>query len=576
MKKILILATIALVGASLTSCDDFLDDNRYPLTSIVNTPAYWSNTSNCQLQVDRYITNFPGYGSGGSGGWFYFKYLSDDQVGATFADWAYPTETSTVGEWDYSTVRGANYIITGVRSSSLTASQKTNYEGIAKLIRAFEYYQLVRMFGDVVWESEPVDPADGDILYGPRTSRDVVMDSVINDLDYAIACISTESDKLSWSKDLARAIKSEVCLYEGTFCRYRTQADNGLAPNEDRAKKFLNECVSVSQELMNKYGFSDDYQSIYNSTWTETAGIVDGTKIPALSSHPELIFGRRYDPVNGMHSTVSYTASSTTTSGMSLDAFNAFLFKDGKPSKLTSEDNTLVGVPETGGLSIANLLAVRDGRLSVLTDDHVYYTGMTWSREGCSGMSSSSGFGVAKYDNVLLPVSARTNSARNYTSAPIYWTSYIYCNYAEAKAELGTLSNADLDATLNKLYTRAGLPTQTVDGLSNMNDPDNNMGVSSLIWEVRRCRRCELMFDNWIRYWDLVRWHQLELLDSRTHPNVLLGAYMANAPVQTANVNGYVDGRNGLERKYDAKYYLYPIPTGEIDLNPSLGKNPGW
>ena len=65
MKKIFALALIATAGAALTGCNDFLDDNRYPLTSIVNNPAYWSNPSNCQLQVDRYQDELqPGYGSG--------------------------------------------------------------------------------------------------------------------------------------------------------------------------------------------------------------------------------------------------------------------------------------------------------------------------------------------------------------------------------------------------------------------------------------------------------------------------------------------------------------------------------
>ena len=89
MKKIFALALIATAGAALTGCNDFLDDNRYPLTSIVNNPAYWSNPSNCQLQVDRYQDELqPGYGSGSGYGWSLFKTLSDDQVGSSFADWA--------------------------------------------------------------------------------------------------------------------------------------------------------------------------------------------------------------------------------------------------------------------------------------------------------------------------------------------------------------------------------------------------------------------------------------------------------------------------------------------------------
>lgn len=61
-------------------------------------------------------------------------------------------------------------------------------------------------------------------------------------------------------------------------------------------------------------------------------------------------------------------------------------------------------------------------------------------------------------------------------------------------------------------------------------DPANNMGVSNLIWEIRRCRRCELIMDNWYRYWDLIRWHQLDKLDSTKYPNIMLGANVSNVP----------------------------------------------
>ena len=577
MNKILTLAGLALAGVALTGCDDFLNDNRYPLTSIVNTPEYWSNPSNCQLQVDRNIDFMPAYGTGGGqNGWFYFKTLNDDQVGSTFADWAYPTAMPKVDEWDYSWVRGTNYIINGVYGSSMSVSNKANYLAIARLQRAIAYYRLVRMFGDVVWENEPVDPADTEILKGPRTDRDIVMDSVLNDLKFAVEHIAQAKSAQSWSRDLAKAVLSEVALYEGTFCKYRTQADNGKAPDATRAEKFLRECANASEALLASYGFRDDFKSIYNSTWNETDGI-NGTKITALSANPELIFGREYNSVNGLNSLISFTASSTTTSGMSLDAFKSFLFRDGKPAATTSLDNTLVGVPVgTTGLSIQNLLDVRDARLSCTTDPYVYYQNMTWSRAGTTGMNSSSGFGVAKYDNIDLPVVNRQNSAQNYTSAPLYWTSYIACNYAEAKAELGEFDQAAFNKSLKKLYERAQLPISGPADLSAINDPANNMGVSSLLWEIRRCRRCELMFDNWIRYWDLIRWHQLDKLDNSKYPDVLLGAYMANSPVSIDNKNGYVDGSKGMTRKYDPKYYLYPIPTEQLDLNPELGKNPGW
>ena len=58
MKNILSAAILAVVGLSLAGCDDFLDDNRYPETSIVNSPQYWNNPDNCELQINRYYQYF--------------------------------------------------------------------------------------------------------------------------------------------------------------------------------------------------------------------------------------------------------------------------------------------------------------------------------------------------------------------------------------------------------------------------------------------------------------------------------------------------------------------------------------
>ncbi len=586
MKKLNILAIAALSATVLTGCNDFLNDNRYPVTDIENSPTYWSNSANCQLQVDRFTDELSAAYGTSANGWFLFKTLSDDQVGSSFSNWEYPTETSKVSEWNFRVVRGCNYVIEGVASSDLTESEKANFTGIARMVRGYKYYTLVRMFGDVTWEDHVVDVDDDAILYGPRTPRDQVMDYVLADLQYAIANIAANDSKTTWSKDYARAILSEVALYEGTFCRYRTLADNGYAPDEERAKKYLQISAEASDYLLGKYGFCDDYQSIYNSTWLGD----NNTGITALSTNPELIVGRRYDKTNGRNSIIAYTCSSTTTSGMSLDAFNAFLFKDGKPRSTTSLDKTVIGVPSTYAigdtelpeLSIQNLLDVREARLSIITDPAVYYKGMEWARHGATGMTSSSGFGIAKFDNIKFTVTERQNDSQNYTSAPLYWTSYIACNYAEAMAELGKFDQAAFNKSLKKLYERAGLGDIVTgpDYLAGINDLDNNMGVTSLLWEVRRCRRCELMFDNWIRYWDLVRWHQLDLLDSNKYPNVLRGAYVANAPVAptagTVDAEGYYKPYTN-QRTFNAKYYLYPIPTEQLDLTKGvIGKNPGW
>lgn len=564
MKRIYKYFAVALAVTTLASCDDFIEDNRYPLDQQTNSPMYWNNAANVTNQCNTFYNNYYGYGRGDSGGLFYYKTLSDDQAGRSFTNWTYVNAMASMSDWSnpFIEIRRANYIINNVRTSSLSDVEKRNFEGIARLNRAWQYFDLVRKFGDVQWIGVVVDPADSEVVYAARDDRDVVMDSVLADLNYACANIKAQSGKTAWSKDMANAMKADITLWEGTFCKYRTQADNGKAADAARAEKFLKECVTACEKVMaSGYEIGDDYQATYNST--------------SLSGSNNIIFFKEYQNNLMYHSLIAYTCSSTQINGMTKDAFDAYLFKDGKPLALTTENKSDVGeVDADGNYSIAKLLEVRDGRLAKTIDPIVYYQGMSWARSGAMEMTSSTGYGVSKYDNVDLPLDNRTQTVKNYTCAPIYWLEVVFCNYAEAKAELGTITDADLDKTINKLYARAGLPALKANvGFS---DPANKWGVSDIIWEVRRCRRCELMFDNWFRYWDLVRWHKLDKLDSQKNPEILLGANMTAAPVDILNVGGYVDGSHGGVRVYNSKYYLYPIPTDQITLNDKLTQNPGW
>jgi len=296
-----------------------------------------------------------------------------------------------------------------------------------------------------------------------------------------------------------------------------------------------------------------------------------------LSKNSEMIFYKAYKQSLLTHSLIAYVCSSTQIHGMTKDAFDSYLFVDGKPLALTSHDQNIIPPMVDGDLSLVNMLNIRDKRLSQTIDPVMLYTGNTYRRyTGDVEMTSSTGYGVRKYDNPEIPLAYRNKTSTNYTHAPLFWLAVVYLNYAEACAELNDIKPEDLNISINLLRDRAGLPPLTVDvGFS---DPANNHGVSDLIWEIRRERRCELMFDNWFRYWDLIRWHQLDKLDSANYPNILLGGDVRNDPGCKADkVGELIDGSKGGTRVYDKKYYLYPVPSAQIDLNPQLKpNNPGW
>lgn len=585
MKKHIIFGLIAVAAAGLTSCNDFLDDNRYPLDKQTDNPAYWTSKVNVQAQIATLYPNFTGYGATTS--WvndFWYRSLSDDQCssigsGATvsFSTWNYQKVPSANSVWDasYAEIRRCNYIINYTNLSNAAENNDCIAQG--RLIRAMQYYDLVRNLGDVPLVTEVLNP-DSHEVYGERVNRNTVMDFVLEDLDFAVNNILAKDGKLEFSVDLANAMKSEICLYEAAYARYHQK-------DEARAKKYYAEVVKACNALMEKgYSLSANYLDNYIS-------YLNGT--PSLLSNTEIIFARAYSADLG-HSCASYLSTETKILGMTKSAFDSYLFKDGKPKALTSYDTTdLPTITEDGTFDISALLAVRDDRLAQTIDPQLAFGDVvSFRRPNSNALTSTTGYTIKKYINPGASYDATIKNGANSECAPIYWLAYTYCDYLEARAELGELTDGDITKCMKPLWERAKIDTSNLSKayLESMNDPANNMGVSSLLWEIRRLRRSELMFDHNHRYWDLIRWHKLDLLDTTKpeHIDITLGANVSGASAEqlagTFTDNGYINGaRNSttLEtRVFNDRYYLQPLGSNIISLYNAKGlelkNNPGW
>ncbi len=568
MKKIsLIFGTLFLGAFSFSSCTDMLE--KEPLDEFTNNSDFWSNEVTVESYANAFFEQFTGYGTTGFGD-FYFPGLTDDQVSSSFTNWDYINIPASNSSWSatYEEIRRSNLMIQSLEdyAGAMDPAVKNHWIGVARLMRAFQYWDLVRKFGDCVWVDKPLD-VNSPELYAARDDRDMVMDKVLEDLDFAVKNINAFTSNTTWSSQMAEAMKARICLWEGTFRKYRNEQENGKAADPEGANKFLQACVEACEVIMPQFSLCDDYQSLYNST--------------DLSSNPEIIFCKAYQQDVMGHSTINYTCMSTEQNGMSKDAFDSYLKLDGTLPVPGVDDVGEWKQNENDGayhIDIQNILDTRDKRLAKQIDHILCYQGIGWPRiAGGTAMTSSTGYSVCKFDNLTIPEYYRVNGSENYTWAPLFWLAEVYLNFAEAKAELGTLSNEDLDKSINLLKDRAGLPHITI---SPADLGDNDMGVSPLIWEIRRERRCELMFDNKFRYWDLIRWHQLDKLDTTLHPEITMGANLASDPTAekavTLTADGYIDASNGMTRTYEYKHYLYPIPSGQITLNPDLGQNPGW
>ena len=578
MKKIFLFFAAGLL---LTSCSDLLDTEPYDQFTKQN---YFTSETNVELFANYFYNTFTGYGSGS--GDYYFNNLNDDQGTTGIARWTYTSVPASAASWNtpYTEIRRANTLISAVPGiSSMSDASKNNWIGVGRLYRAWQHYKVVRNFGDCYYVDKELDSNDDDLLYGPRQPRNDVMDKVLEDLNFACSNITmNDGSRVAFNKWVALAMKAEICLYEGTYSKY-------VANNLSRATTYLNEAKNACQEIMNsgKFKLNASYKENFDDD--------------NLSGNEEMILYKHYVQGTMAHGTIDYTCGSTQVNGINKDAFDSYLFRDGKPLATTTMDKSDKGkvsmIIDNSGLyttpqpyiNMVDVFANRDPRLTAQVDTILQFVGCGFARfPGQASISaqstSSTGYGVMLFDNVKY---AGANNAQrqstngNYTDAPIFWYAEILLNYAEACAELGNCTQGDLDKSINLLRDRVNMPHLAVGVAA---DPANNMGVSNLIWEVRRERRVEMMFCMNDRYYSLQRWNQLDKLDTQKYPNLCRGAYVKGFDAQgidisrvTIDADGYINcTNNGAPRIWDSKYNLFPIPSGQISLNPAMGQNPGW
>ena len=547
-----------------TSCDLLNND---PYDSFTKNNFFTSET-NVEMYTNYFYAEWSGYGNNGSYGTFYFPTLNDNQAVTGITPWDFTTISATDGTWDasYEEVRCANILLENLDGVDMSAASMAYYKSLGHLYRAWQHFCVVRKFGDCYWVDHSLTTEDTDILYGPRQNRNTVMDNILVDLNYAVDNMGEKNidSRTAYNVYVAQAIKAQICLFEGTYARYHQG-------NDERAEKYLQEAKTAAEAIINSGKFeltpgAEGYRANYNSL--------------ELAGNNEMIMYKNYVQDILRHATQDYCCGSTPTNGMSKSAFNSYLMKDG--SLPTGDDKGVLGTDgyDKGKPVIYALLEARDPRLAQQIDGYLCYVGNNRARyEGVEGQigaaenTVTTGYGILKFDEPETPSGLRQSTTGNVTDCPLFWLAEILLTHAEACAELG--EDADATASINKLRARAGMPN-----LKLQNDPANNMGVSDLIWEIRRERRVELMFDNNDRYWSLIRWHQLDKLDTEVYPDQTKGAWIdaswPGADQVKRDAEGYIDLNDTYVRKFEEKHYLAPIPSGQISLNPKIGQNPGW
>jgi len=469
--------------------------------------------------------------------------------------------------WNF--VRAINIGLENYPNADIPDDVRNRYVGEARLFRGWFYHHIVKMFGDAPWVDRELN-IDSEELFAARVPREEVMDNVLADLNFATEHIPNDwgdgNDPGRLNRWVALLIKSRVCLFEGTWRKYH----GGSNP-----EMWLREAADAAKELMD-----NGPHSIY-TTGDPTQDYNSFHRTMDMSGNPEIMVFRRY--VLGIRNNHTQNYYSYT-GGATRNFVEDYLCEDGLPITLSSLYQ--------GDDRIEDVFENRDPRLrqTILhPDDSEFY--MYHNADGRSypriqgqqgGRTSSTGYHVIKHYNATDMIGAAFNTGE-FPSLILRYAEALL-NYAEAKAELGEITQVDLDMSINLLRDRVEMPHLDVNPPMDPRYADD--GISPLLVEIRRERRIEL-FGEGFRYDDLRRWKQgkkLEKPDMGIQWNAEAEARYENAIIFTSvdpeNGKTYIDvyqNTDWANPTFDEnRDYLWPIPLNDLAQNPNLGQNPGW
>lgn len=594
MKKNIILYSFIALLSGTAGCSDMLDE--YPLDAI-SPETYYNNADELRSATNQFYGMFPGAASG---------YTESANVVCIFNLPAEVQGIRTVptsgGGWNWEYLRAVNFYLShSVRCDDVDARE--HFDGIARFFRAYFYFEKVKRFGEVPWFDRELSSTDPE-LFRPRDSRDFIMDKILDDLTYAIDNISDKKDLYNVTHWTALALKSRICLFEGTFRKY-----HGVPGYE----KFLNECATASKLFIDNapYAIYQTGAQPYRDLFSSMNAIEE-----------EVILARDYDrSQNVMHEANANTLSPTYgRPGMNKKIVNSYLMTNG--DRFTDQ-------PGYETMQYYDEMQNRDPRLTQTVVGPGYMRINSDAVSSPNFGASTTGYQITKWvtdasgDGYL-------GSSNDYI---LFRAAEVYLNYAEAKAELGTLTQEDLEISIKKIRDRVSMPNIDMDAANANPDPylcalesgyQNVTGPNKgVILEIRRERTIELLLEGF-RYYDIIRWKEGKVFEQpykgMYFPGLTQGSgdnrydvfdmndgtvgdkekvdiciYTGKKP-SVKNIRKFyklgdefvlTDGDKGniichdIEKEprqwREDRDYLYPIPTQERLLsNGTLSQNPNW
>lgn len=595
MKNFIIPAVIGAMVTGAVSCQkNFLDlkpEDRLTESVYFTTPTQFKYATN-----DFYKKMISWEAIDGSNIYDFMDFGSDISANVTEGvQVAYGRGAITVPTddkyWDnaYAYIRAVNIVLKKADGYAGKKEEIKQYIAASKFFRAWHYFFLLKRFGGVPVITTVPD-IEGSELQAPRNSRYEVINLILSDLDEAIAGLPTEqaiptTEKGHISKWGAEAFKARVLLYEATWRKYTgttTDFNGSAGPAGDQVTQFLTEAVALAKDVMQKGGYklwgnnttlsnrSNYYLFSIDGTGSNPAGLDKTT-------NNEFIIKSMYDlnlrpgNINLSHTVQTYMLPNRKMMDM-------YVCTDGLP---IGKSPKFMGYKD-----VSQEYLNRDYRLLG------YSLGATASvpNKGTIKLNGALGYNNYKFSAFNYPkYRADKQESQDY---PQLRLPEVYLIYAEALYERdGAISDADLNASVNLIRTRAAVDPLT-------NSLVSNYGLN-MLEEIRRERTVEL-FGECNRYDDLKRWGIAEYSLNQEICGMVVGdaAYTTDFKDASGNPTALYTPKNyeksgvsetivstpkgdlkailidaAANRNFKRKHYLYPLPLRQIQLNPNLVQN---
>ena len=610
MKNFKTITTILAFITLAVSCnDDYLE--RYPLDRL-NDGNFWKTPNDLKLYVNSMYWVYGllplenDWNSIGPFGWDADN-GTDTQVTTSFnrrlnGERTIAQDNDGWGNSDWSPLRNINYFMDHYKEvEKLTSFDAVKqYAGEALFFRSLFYFTKLRRYGNLPWASTTVTMTS-DVLSSERLPRNQVVDSILFDLDRAVEYLTARAGS-AWTgrvtKETAMALQARIALYEGTWEKYH--ANGPFAATVNQSTKFLEKAAKVSGDLitmsetsgypaLDNVGVAFGYRDLFNQ--------ID------YANSKEVLFWRKCE----LGRIVTYWgaySSNGSGRGATKNLIDSYLKDDGTPVSPGYDDATLLKVAENRDPRLAQTIQINDSKhfRYQLANPPWYFIAPSFDSDMTHFCPT--GYQTYKGHDFRYAMSPVQSSSSTHLQGLIYFRyGETLLIYAEAKAELGTIVQSDLDRSINKLRDRVSMPHLNVNVTNDPNFEFSNL--APIIQEVRRERKVELACEGY-RHDDIMRWAAArELIVGKIPAGAKLAQWIGfkfedylpesqndlqrqsnfDQGVSTLSVDneGYIkvfkNTLNGGTEGYKFNInrdYLFPIPTNQLTLNPQLGQNPGW